>query len=123
MIISSVLIFFRVYKNKRKLRSDYASFRKEYQMAICLIIVDVVFLLLRLPNCIYSLIYKKEDGSIVYTKLYFIFSLLANGHSVFDFIIFICYNKIYRNLFSKFILCCRSSSKKVKMNFSKNIRR
>ena len=107
MIISSVLIFWTVFNSKRKLRTKDASFEKEYQMAICLIIVDVLFLFLRLPNSVYSFIYKLEDGSIVYTKSFLIFIIIANGHCVFEFIIFICCNKIYRNLFSRIILCCR----------------
>ena len=108
MIISSVFIFWKVYNSKKKLRGEDASFQKEYQMAICLIIVDVVFLLLRLPNTIYSLMYKQEDGSIIYTKLYFIFVMIANGHTVFEFIIFILFNKLYRNLFLRIILWCRN---------------
>ena len=107
MIISSVLIFWRVWNSKKKFRGEDASFGKEYQMAICLILVDVVFLLSRLPNTIYSLIYKQEDGSFIYTDLCLIFSLVGHAHSVFEFIIFIFCNKIYRNLFSKLIFCCR----------------
>ena len=107
MIISSVLIFWRVWNSKKKFRGEDASFGKEYQMAICLILVDVVFLLSRLPNTIYSLIYKKEDGSFIYTNLCLLFSMIAHSHCVFEFIIFILYNKIYRNLFSKLIFRCR----------------
>ena len=110
MIISSVFIFWKVYNRKKKLRGVDASFQQEYQMAICLVLVDISFLFLRLPNSIYTIIYKKDDGSIIYTNLCSIFSLLANGHCVFDFIIFICCNKIYRNLFSKTILCCRNKN-------------
>ena len=107
MIISSVFIFWRVLNNKRKFRRYNTSNQKEYQMAICLLLVDVIFLLSRLPNTIYSLIYKQEDGSFIYTDLCLIFSLVGHAHSVFEFIIFIFCNKIYRNLFSKLIFCCR----------------
>ena len=109
MIISSILIFWKVFNNKRKLRGVDASFQKEYQMAICLILVDIFFLLARLPNSVYSLLYKQEDGSIIYTKFCAIFSIIGTGHSVFEFIIFICFNKVYRNLFLSCILCCRRS--------------
>ena len=113
MIISSVFIFWKVYNSKKKFMGKDASFQKEYEMAICLIIVDVVFLFSRLSNTIYSLIYKQEDGSIIYTNLYLIFIILSNAHCVFEFIIFIFYNKIYRKLFLRCILCCRWNSSSV----------
>ena len=106
MIISSVLLFWRVLIQKKKLKGNNACFQKEYQMVISLVIVDLVFLVLHLPNTIYAVIYKPDDGSIIYSFLCSAFSLFGYSFTVFEFIVFIFSNNIYRDLFRKCILGC-----------------
>ena len=109
MIISSVLLFWRVLIQKKKLKGNNACFQKEYQMVISLVIVDLLFLVVHLPNTIYAVIYKHDDGSIIYSFFISVFSIIGYFYTAFEFLIFIFSNKIYRDLFARCIstLICR----------------
>ena len=106
MIISSFLMFWKVLIQKKKLKGNNACFQKEYQMVISLVFVDLLFLVLHLPNAIFTFIYNKDDGHIVHSFLFSILSIIGCSYSVFVFIIFIFANKVYRDLFHKCLKTC-----------------
>ena len=70
---------------------------REYQFARSLIIMDILFIIFRLPSNINLII--NNSITLTYSFYYSIFALLGALHNVFSFLIFILFNRIYRNLF------------------------
>jgi hypothetical protein len=81
--------------------------KREYHFARSLIIMDLIFLVVRILTLININI--QNNMRFLYTFLYSVFVLLGALHSVLFFFIFIIFNKIYRDLLKK--IFCRNSNR------------
>ena len=99
MIVSSSLIYWKIKSNKRRLGVLNGSQKQAYQMGITLIVMDILFILFRLPTLINTMIDPNGANKIVYSFIYSMFTLIAAIHNVFTFLIFIIFNKVYRKLY------------------------
>ena len=99
-IVASILTIHKLCVSKRRVQANNAhNFKREYQFAKSLIVMDLLFIIFRLPTAINAAL--TEDTLFIYDFLYSIFGLLGALHNVFLFLIFIVFNKIYRDLFLK----------------------
>jgi hypothetical protein len=99
MIVSSILIYWKIKSNKRKLGTLNATQKKAYQLGITLIVMDILFVVFRLPTLINTVINPNGSDRIVYSLFYSMFVLFAAVHNAFTFLIFLKFNKAYRKLF------------------------
>ena len=107
-IISSLLTIYKLIASKLRLQArDWKKMKREYHFARSLIIMDLIFFLVRLPTLINNNI--QNNTRFLYTFLYSVFCLMGAVHSVLLFLIFIVFNKIYRDLFKK-IFSCKSNN-------------
>ena len=113
MIISSSLIFWKIRKDKRKLRVLNQNQKRAQQLGISLIVSDSLFLLCRLPNLTNILFNSYSSNAAIFSFLNSIFSIASALHAVFSFIVFLIFNKVYRDLFIKLM-------KKIKKYFKIN---
>ena len=99
-IIASILTIYKLIISKLKLGvGDWNHIKREYHFARSLIIMDLLFVVFRIPST--TNITIQENMLFIYTSLYSLLGLLGNLHNVFAFLIFIVFNRIYRNLFKK----------------------
>jgi hypothetical protein len=103
MILSSGLIYWKITSNKRKLGTLNATQKQAYQLGITLIVMDILFVVFRLPTLINTVINPNGSDRIVYSLFYSMFVLFAAVHNAFTFLIFLIFNKAYRKLFFKHI--------------------
>jgi hypothetical protein len=96
MVISSVLIFWKIRKNKKKFRILNINQKKDQQMGIVLIVTDFIFLLFRFPNLINVLLNRNSNN--FFNSICVIISSL---HSALEFVVYLIFNNVYRNLFIK----------------------
>ena len=68
-----------------------------------LIANDIFFIIFRIPLLYFLL--SNNNGLNVYSFNYDIFAAVSNISHVFYFLIFILFNKAYKNLFFKYIKC------------------
>jgi hypothetical protein len=106
-IISSLLTIYKLIASKLRLQDrDWKKMKKEYHFARSLIIMDIIFVVVRIPSLININI--QNNMRFLYTFLYSVFCLIGVLHCVLLFLIFIVFNKIYRDLFIK-IFCHKSN--------------
>jgi hypothetical protein len=99
-ISASLLTIYKLIASKLRLQArDWKKMKREYHFARSVIIMDLIFLVVRIPTLININIQK--NMRFLYTFLYSVFGLLGALHSVLFFFIFIIFNKIYRDLFKK----------------------
>ena len=99
-ITASFITIYKLFASKRRLSvENWRNMNREYQFARSLIIMDILFIIFRLPSNINLII----NNSIIltYSFYYSIFALLRALHNVFAFLIFILFNRIYRELFKR----------------------
>ena len=115
-ITSSLLTIYKLFQSKRRTNSsDFsAGMKKEFQFARSLIIMDLIFVIFRLPTFINTLI--NNDLLAQFTLLFKIFAFIGTVHNVFVFLIFIIFNKIYRKLFIKWVLCKKEENQRIQNN-------
>ncbi len=101
MIISSVTIVYKLCKMKAKFYRN-SVFKREIQLAKSLVAMDIFFIIFRLPTMFY-VIFNNNDNRLVYSFIYSIFVSLGTINNVFIFIIFIEFNKVYRDIFIKYM--------------------
>ena len=101
MLTSSLIITLKMCKSKKKLTGKL---RREKQLFISLIAFDLFFILFRMPMVIYSFINPISNTFFV-SLTYAI--LLSTGLmcNVFNFLIFLLFNKTYRDVFISIISC------------------
>ena len=118
-ITASIMTILKLNSSKR--RANVVEMVKEFEFAKSLIIMDILFVIFRLPTFIYVII--NNDISLIYNFFYTLFVLLAAIHYVFVFLIFIVFNKIYRRLFKQYF-CFKTkviSEPKISMRKNKQI--
>jgi hypothetical protein len=102
MLTSSFLIVYKMCSNKIRLQGEDHDFKKEYQLAIALVSMDLSFIIFRLPAIIYfGGSSNRGDVRITENFLFPVFLLIGTIPNVFVFVIFFGVNKIYRVLFKK----------------------
>jgi hypothetical protein len=106
-IITIIVSFLTIYKlcaSKRKMgKIEWKNMRREVQFSRALIIMDILFIIFRLPTFINTIL--NNHSTFVYSFSYSIFGVLGAVHNVFLFFIFIVFNRIYRKLFEQSICC------------------
>jgi hypothetical protein len=107
-IIASILTIRALCVSKRRIHTNVQNHEKEYQFAKSLILMDFLFIAFRLPTVI-NFVFN-DNILFIYDFLYSFFGLLGALHNVFLFLIFILFNKIYRNLFLKIVSFHRRNS-------------
>ena len=112
MIVSSSLIYWKIKSNKNKLGTFNANQKKAYQLGITLIVMDILFILFRLPTLINTAINSNAADKIVYSFIYSSFVLITALHYSFSFLIFIIFNKVYRQQFLIYLKKLKSIFKK-----------
>ena len=106
-IIASFLTIYKLCASKRKMgKSEWKNMRREVQFSRALIIMDILFIIFRLPTFINTIL--NNHSTFVYSFSYSIFGVLGAVHNVFLFFIFIVFNRIYRKLFKQ-SMCCRKT--------------
>lgn len=101
-ISASLITVFKLCSSKLNLNvRDRNDMNREIQFAKTLIIMDILFVVFRIPTAVN--IFFQFNMLFAYTFLYSIFALLGVFHNVFIFLIFIIFNKIYRQLFKVLI--------------------
>ena len=107
---------YKLYSSKLKLNvRNVRRMNKEIQFAKSLVIMDILFVIFRIPSIINLTL--QADMLFVYKFLYSIFALLGALHSVFIFLIFFLFNKIYRQLFKNFVF--GEKNKQLERNLTK----
>ena len=112
-ISSSLITVYKLCSSKLKLKvRDWNNMAKEIQFARSLIIMDILFVIFRIPTAINTSF--QFNMLFMYKFMYSIFSLLGAFHNVFTFLIFVIFNKIYRQLFKMFFLGKKRETNRVK---------
>ena len=99
MTTSSVSIVYKMCSNKIRLQGADHDFKKEYQLAMALVSMDLYFILFRIPSVLYISLSNDANGAIIYNYLFSVFLIIGSVPNVFFFIIFLATNKIYRVVF------------------------
>ena len=103
-IIASSLTIYGLCASKRRMgNTEWKNMKREVQFSRSLIVMDILFILFRLPSFIYAIINNRP--TYVLTFLYSLFTVLGALHNVFLFLIFIVFNRIYSKLFIKILSC------------------
>ena len=103
MIISSIMISYKMYKTKRILLQNVES-QRERDLFISLISYDIFFVIFRIPMVVYSFL-NKDPISFFVSFNYSIFLAVGLNSNVFVFVVFIFFNKVYRKLFFRKMKC------------------
>jgi hypothetical protein len=115
-ISASLLTIYKLIVSKLRLQArDWRKMKREYHFARSLIIMDIIFLVVRIPTLININI--QNNMRFLYTFLFSLFGMFGTIHSVLFFFIFIIFNKIYRDLFKKIF---SRKSNRVDMNRETN---
>ena len=113
-LLASIITAYKICSSKLNLNDrDWKSMEKEIQFAKTLIMMDILFIITRIPTLIN--IAFQSSMLFLYTFLYSSFILFSALHNAFSFLIFIIFNKIYRRLFKK-LLFRRYRHKKTLVN-------
>jgi hypothetical protein len=104
MIISSITITIKMSRAKANLTLSVDR-KREKNLFKSLIASDIFFILFRLPYLIYILTNQDESG--IFSFLYAILTAIGTSNNVFIFIIFILFNKLYKQLFIKYMRRCK----------------
>jgi hypothetical protein len=104
MFISSIVIVWKMCTNKSKLIRN-TNHKREIQLAKSLVVMDFFFITLRLPVVFTVLLKTNDDYRIMYNYVYSIFTSISTMNNVFLFILFIVCNKLYHDLFFKYMGC------------------
>ena len=97
-ICASVLTIYRLITSKLRLQAgDWKKMKREYHFARSLILMDLLFVVFRIPSM--TNISLQKNMLFIYTFLYSIFALLGALHGSLLFVIFVIFNKIYQDLF------------------------
>jgi DMSO/TMAO reductase YedYZ heme-binding membrane subunit len=109
-IITIIVSFLTIYKlcaSKRKMgKSEWKNMRREVQYSRALIIMDILFIIFRLPTLVNM--FGNNNETFIFAFIYSAFAMLGAVHKVFLFFIFIVFNRIYRKLFKQ-SMCCRKT--------------
>ena len=99
MILSSVLIIFKVCKMKRTLTSN-TNRHKEIQLAKT---SDCFFIIFRIPILVYLLLYSKNSDYLIFTYTFSIYVAISTINNSFIFVILIITNKVYKESFFELV--------------------
>jgi hypothetical protein len=113
MISSSVMILWKIIKNKQKWGLTNIKHKRDFQFGISLVACDFIFLILKLPNLIKIIKYENDDDRIVYDFSYSVYTLIGSLYNVLFFLFFILLNKTYRKLFKKYTKLFSRKIKKI----------
>ena len=108
MIISSVIITWKMCRMKNQLRSNRPNNQKEKNLFKSLLALDLFFILFRVPMLVYVIISNNSQtffNSLIYAAVLAI-GLISN---VFFFLIMIIINKLYRKIFREILSCWKKS--------------
>jgi hypothetical protein len=106
-IIASFLTIYKLCASKRKMgKSEWKNMRREVQYSRALIIMDILFIIFRLPTLVNM--FGNNNETFIFAFIYSAFAMLGAVHKVFLFFIFIVFNRIYRKLFKQ-SMCCRKT--------------
>jgi hypothetical protein len=112
MIISSCIVSWKIYKNKVQILPNFGR-KREVNLFTSLIAFDIFALIFQIPGIIQMLSSANLNFFNLFEySIFFTVSLISN---VFLFIIFIIFNKIYRELFYKYFCKCLRSNRIVPM--------
>ena len=101
-ITASSFTLYILCSSKLKLKkNDWKKMRREFQFARTLITMDILFVLFRIPNTIYTSLHSSV--LFAYDFLYSVLVIVGALHNVLTFIIFIIFNKIYLEIFIELI--------------------
>ena len=108
MIISSVIITWKMCRMKNQLRSNRPNNQKEKNLFKSLLALDLFFILFRVPMLVYVIISNNSQtffNSLIYAAVLAI-GLISN---VFFFLIMIIINKLDRKIFREILSCWKKS--------------
>ena len=119
MTISSIMVTYKMCEMKTRLTRN-TDLERERQMFISLISHDIFFIVFRIPMVIYSII---NNNSVLFFDSFGYCICLAIGllSNVFMFIVFIFFNKVYKQIFIQ-IMVCRPKTQKPQGNVNNMIR-
>jgi hypothetical protein len=104
-IFASTGTIYTLCASKRRVGiTEWVNMKKEVQFAKALIIMDFLFIFFRLPQFINTVINNSTE-TFLYSFSYSAFCVLGAVHNTFIFFIFIVFNRIYRDLFLRYIFC------------------
>ena len=109
MIISSVMIGYKMFKKRRMLLVHR---QRENHLLVSLIAMDAFFIVFRIPYISYFLtIGKGDNGGVIYNLTYSIIYSVVHLNSVLSVFVFIFFNNKYRQIFFKYMSLSLCSSK------------
>ncbi len=73
------------------------------QLAITLVAMDIFFIIFRVPMLIYIMNADCSDEELLYSFIYKVLLVVGAMYSVLIFIVFIIFNKIYKNIFFQYM--------------------
>jgi hypothetical protein len=97
MITSSILIVWKMRKMKSKL-FRHPNHQREIQLAKSLVAMDIFFIVFRLPMLVWVFL-----NSNIFSILHSIVLFIGNLYVVFIFVVLILFNRVYHDLFFKYI--------------------
>ena len=100
MIVSSMVVVYVVHKSKTRVSTNQR-FEKEIHLFKSLAALDVFFIIFRLPTLVY--LYLMPDGENTFTFIFFLCIVSSLVTNVFNFVLLIKFNKVYRELFFQYI--------------------
>ena len=108
-IIASILTIYGLCASKRRMaNAEWKNMKREVQFSRSLIMMDLLFIVFRIPTFINTIINNSITYSLTFS--YSLFTVLGAIHNVFLFLIFIVFNRIYRKLFIKIISCAKRAT-------------
>jgi hypothetical protein len=106
MIISSIVTVWKIVKNKNRLNMvRNHNNKKEIQLAKSLVAMDLFFIAFRLPLIFYVSGNRNDVDRIIFSFEYSLIMAVGSLNNAFLFLVFIIFNKVYRDLFFKYMRC------------------
>jgi hypothetical protein len=110
MIVSSIMVTYKMCKKQAKFHPKNTEFERERQLFISLISYDIFFMIFRVPMVVYSFI--NTDPVTFFTSFaYCICLAIGLLSNVLIFVVLIFFNKVYKKIFIQIIKCNKNKQK------------
>ena len=117
MIVSSIMVTYKMCKKRTKFYPKNTEFERERQLFISLISYDIFFIIFRIPMVVYSFI--NSDPVTFFTSFaYCICLAIGLLSNVLIFVVLILFNKVYKKIYIQIMKCNKN---KPKQNELRNI--
>ena len=108
MVFSSIVISWKMHKMSFSLNKyNPNNSRKNKDFSRTLVVMDIFFIIFRLPMCIY-IVTTSNSSNIIYNFIFNLTFLIGCLYNSFYFLILFAFNKLYRSSICEYFdICCK----------------